>query len=124
MADTVNGLNRSIRTNNPKLRFKHSLFDVRLSIGLFDPEPVVRMHSRKKDISDRSISLGLDAPHSTRLRRDCHFSRGTVMRPAAGAPQPLSIKQRCFTPPELLGQKLVLGNIYGASNVLLQRLVF
>src|SRR4029453_10456369 len=46
------------------------------------------------------------------------------MRPAAGAAQPLSIKQRCFTPPELLGQKLGLGNIYGASNVLLQRLVF
>src|SRR6266446_4484016 len=46
------------------------------------------------------------------------------MRPAAGAAQSLSVKQRCFTPPELLGQKLVLGNIYGASDVPLQRLVF
>src|SRR4029453_11073670 len=46
------------------------------------------------------------------------------MRPAAGSAQSLSIKQRCFTSPELLGQKLVLGNVYGASDVLLQRLVF
>src|SRR5262249_26441532 len=46
------------------------------------------------------------------------------MRPAAGSAQSLSIEQRCFTPPELLGQNLVLGNVYGASDVLLQRLVF
>src|SRR5262252_8598097 len=45
------------------------------------------------------------------------------MRPAAGSAQSLSIEQRCFTPPELLGQNLVLGNIYGASDVL-QRFVF
>jgi hypothetical protein len=75
MADAVNVLNRSVRTNNSKLGFKDSFLDVSLSIGLFDPEPVVRMHSRKKEISDRSIILGLDAPHSNRFRRDCHFSR-------------------------------------------------
>src|ERR1700752_4463907 len=46
------------------------------------------------------------------------------MPPAAGAGQSLSVEQRCFTPPELLGQKLVLGNIDGASHVLLQPLIF
>src|SRR4030095_5549052 len=46
------------------------------------------------------------------------------MRPATGAAQSVSLKQRVFTPPELLGQKLVLGNIDGASDVPLQRLVF
>src|SRR5690242_12808337 len=46
------------------------------------------------------------------------------MRPAAGAAESLSVEERCFTPPELLGEKLVLGHIDGASDVLLQRSVF
>src|SRR6185503_20465302 len=46
------------------------------------------------------------------------------MRPAAGAAESLSVKERCLTAPELSSQKLVLGHIDGASDVLLQRMVF
>src|ERR1700722_11943432 len=44
--------------------------------------------------------------------------------PTARVTEPLRFGQICFAAPEVLGQKLVLRNVYGAANVLFQALVF
>src|SRR5262245_35497886 len=111
VADTVNVLNRSVRKHNPKLRFKIGFFDVSLSIRLFDPGPIFRMHSREKEISDRSVIPRSDTPDPSHLRRDSHRSGCKVMVPATRAAQLLGIKERCFTTPQFLFRVLSIINI-------------
>src|SRR5271156_396204 len=92
--------------------------------SLLDLWPILRMNPLQELLPSGTCFLRAIAVNPKNLFRPEQSVGPHIPGPTAGVTEPLRFGQVGFTSPEVLGQELVLRNVYGASNVLFQVLVF
>src|SRR3984957_16193599 len=91
---------------------------------LLDLWPVLRMNPLQELLPGGTCFLRAIAVNPKNLFRPEQSVGPYIPGPTARVTEPLRFGQICFAAPEVLGQELVLRNVYGAANVLFQVLVF
>src|SRR5277367_2032613 len=92
--------------------------------SLLDLCSIVRMNPLQKLRPGGTDFLRVIAINAKDLLRPEQSAGRQVPGPTPRVAEPLRFGQVCFTSPEVLGQELVLRNVYGAANVPFQALFF
>src|ERR1700722_4406871 len=92
--------------------------------ALLDLWPILRVNSLQELLPSGSCFLRAIAVNPRNLFRPEQRVGPYIPSPTAGVTEPLCFGKVRFTSPEVLGQELVVRNVYGAANVPFRALVF